>query len=94
MREPTIERRALDLLLAMHPFFDLLEVDWQLAIEDEGETIRPFIGPWLLVTLGQRSQDGGPVWARHRFAIWKATGAVHGVEEDGAVTDDPLFVVD
>jgi hypothetical protein len=88
-----MERRALDLLLRMYPFFDLLEIDWQLAIDAEGEEVRPFIGPWLLVTLGQPSVDSSPAWARHHFAIWKATGAVHGVQEDGSVTDDPLFSV-
>jgi hypothetical protein len=93
LREPTTERQALDLLLRLHPFYDLIEIDWQLALDDEGEEVRPFVGPWLLVTLGQRSDDGGPIWARHHFAIWKATGAVHGLQEDGSVTDDPLFTV-
>jgi hypothetical protein len=96
MDEPTIVRRALDELLARYPSFDLVNVDWQLAIEGEGEEIRPYIGPWFLVTLGQPSEryEGGvppPPWVRHHFAIWKTTGAVHGVQHDGSVTDDPLW---
>lgn len=85
MLEPTTERRALELLLAAYPAFDLLAVDWQLP-DDVGDG-----GPWLLVELGQRSHDGLETWARHSFAIWKATGAIHGVGHDGAVTDDPLL---
>jgi hypothetical protein len=86
----TTERQALDRLLHLMPGYDLLEIDWQLAIDGEGEVPRPFIGPWLLVTLGQRSDDGSPVWARHHYAIWKKTGAIHGVQHDGSVTDDPI----
>jgi hypothetical protein len=78
----SIERQALDLLLRSHPSFDLLDVDWQEPP-----------GPWILVTLGQRSTGGGETWARHHFAIFKRTGAVHGLQHDGSVTDDPLFVV-
>lgn len=91
--EPTLMRRTLDELLRRYPFFDLVEVDWQLAIEDDDEVARPFVGPWLLVTLGQPSMLGGPPWAKHHFAIFKTTGAVHGLQHDGSVTDDPLFTV-
>jgi hypothetical protein len=80
------ERRALDALLARYPDFDLLSVDWKIG--PGGDDLARV---WLLVELGQRSQDGADVWARHRFAIWRRTGAVHGLGLDGAVTDDPLF---
>jgi hypothetical protein len=80
--EPSLARQGLDLLLQVHPSFDLVEVDWQLADD----------GPWVLVTLGQPSEGDSPVWAKHHYAIWKFTGAVYGVQHDGAVTDDPLLV--
>jgi hypothetical protein len=83
----TTERRALDALLARYPDFDLLAVDWQTG-PDGNELHRV----WLLVELGQRAADGSDAWARHRFAVWRRTGAVHGLSLDGAVTDDPLFV--
>lgn len=85
----TTERRALDALLARYPDFDLLSVDWQ---EPDGWGSM-LSGVWLIVVLGQRSDDGSETWARHSFAIWKTTGAVHGLGHDGAVTDDPLFVI-
>lgn len=72
-------RRGLDLLLRSMPMYELVEAEWQ-----EG-------GPWLLVTLGQLSDDGNDAFARHPFAIWKHTGAVHGIEANGAVTDDPVM---
>jgi hypothetical protein len=84
----TTERRALDALLARHPDFDLLSVDWKIG--PDGDDLNRV---WLLVELGQRSIDGSDVWARHRFAIWRRTGAVHGLGLDGAVTDDPLFTL-
>jgi hypothetical protein len=80
--EPSPARRGLDWLLASLAPLDLISAEWQLD------------GPWLLVVLGQQSDDGSDVFARHPFAIFKATGAVHGYdpEHPGAVTDDPLFV--
>jgi hypothetical protein len=85
MTKPTRERLALDRLLAIYRTFDVLHVDWQLPSETGSA------GPWLLVELGQRSDNGVEAWARHRFAIWKATGATHGVGSDGAVLDPPLL---
>lgn len=76
----TTERRALDSLLAIFPWFDVLDIDWQH-------------GPWLLVTLGQRSDDDAHAWATHKYAIWKRTGAVHLVGPDGAVIDPPIIEV-
>jgi hypothetical protein len=77
----SLARIGLERLLEMYGTFDVLEVDWQ----DNG--------PWVLVTLGQPSSDGVDAHARHHFAIWKSTGAVHGIEHDGAVTDEPLLSV-
>jgi len=74
--EPSPARRGLDVLLRSLPFFDVIEIEWQAD------------GPWLLVTLGQRSEGDAEAWARHRYAIWKTTGAVHGYNADGSVTDD------
>jgi hypothetical protein len=66
-------------LLRFAPHLDLVSAEWQ---QD---------GPWLLVTLGQASDDGAERFARHHYAIWKATGAVHGVNPGGDVTDDPVM---
>jgi len=76
--DPSPCRRGLDLLLASCPHLDLIELSWQAD------------GPWLLVTLGQQSADGSDAFARHEYAIWRRTGAVHGVVA-GAVTDDPVL---
>lgn len=84
MSEPGIERRAVDRLLAAHPDFDLLEVAWGSPHEPTAPV------PWLIVVLGQRSAGGGEVWARYAFAIWKHTGAIHGLQADGSVTDEAL----
>jgi hypothetical protein len=73
-------RRALDQLLTLHRGFDLVEYEWQKE------------GPWVLVTLGQPSNGGGEVWARHPFAILKTTGSVYGMH-DGAVDDDPFLTL-
>jgi len=80
----TTERQALDRLLAAHPDWDLIRVSW-MTPED-----RMFVSPWLIVVLGQRSEDGSEAWAHHRYAIWKKTGAIHGIQDDNSVTDDPL----
>jgi hypothetical protein len=87
-------RRALDELLRRYPFFDVVSLDWQIEPAD-GRSVAHWRGPWLLVELGQPSEqiDVEPAWAIWRFAIWKRTGAVHGIEPGGAVTDDPLFTV-
>jgi len=78
--EPSAARRGLDRLLAVSPHLDVLSIEWQTD------------GPWLLVELGQPTvAPDGEVWARHRYAIWKTTGAVHGYEADGSVTDDPVM---
>lgn len=74
----SLTRRGLDELLAHFPQLELVHAHWQVD------------GPWLIVHLGQQSVDGSDRFAIHPYAIWKRTGAVHGVE-GGAVTDDPLW---
>jgi hypothetical protein len=75
---PSLARRGLDRLLETHPHLELVRAEWQES------------GPWLLVELGQASTNGGPPWAVHPYAIFKRTGAVHGMI-GGAVTDDPIL---
>jgi hypothetical protein len=68
-----------------YPHFDVVRVEWQHD------------GPWLLVDLGQPSDTIEPdgqyheAWAIHPFAIWKTTGSVYGMNEHGAVNDEPLL---
>lgn len=71
-------REGFDWLTRSMPMLDVLSVEWQ---ED---------GPWVLVTLGQPSERNPEVFARYPYAIWKHTGAVHGMNM-GAVIDPPLF---
>jgi hypothetical protein len=81
--EPSAARQGLNLLLASTaPVLDVVSVEWQPE------------GPWILVSLGQRSEtfEEHEAWALHPYAIWKQTGAVHGIGPDGAVTDDPVLV--
>ena len=94
--EPSIVRRALDELLRQYPHLDLLRVEWQIdpprGAWDKRSASR-WDGPWVLVDLGQPSEhvDVEPAWALWRFAIWRATGAVHAIGVDGAVSDDPIL---
>ena len=71
-------RQGFDALLALHRGFEVVDAEWQRH------------GPWLLVTLGQPSLTNGDTFARHPYAIFKRTGAVHGMH-DGAVSDEPLL---
>lgn len=85
---PSLARQGLDLLLFMHKHLDLVSIDWQVP-----SNVHDFGGPWLLVELGQPSDDFDeqrPAWAIWRYAIWKTTGAVHRIGHDGAVDDDPI----
>lgn len=98
----SLERQALNNLLALHPEFDVLRVDWQLGERElcnhlDCESGKPCFrsagmipGPWLMVTLGQRSDDGAEAWAERTYAIWKSTGAIHFLQHDGSVSDDAL----
>jgi len=79
-------RRGLDKLLELHPHFDVVSADAQVPTGDNEAW-----SPWLLVMLGQRSEGEREAYALYPFAIWKSTGAVHGIGNDGAVTDDPLW---
>ena len=103
---PSLVRRALDELLAMHPHMDVVSIEWQIetslpATEHERRApsrVRPLVhaGPWVLVQLGQPSEsfDEVPAWAIWRYAIWKSTGAVHAIDGEGAVSDDPILTVE
>lgn len=77
--EPSLVRLALDELLTRYPGYDLVTVVWQAE------------GPWVLISLGQPSEVG-QAWAIWRFAIWKTTGALHTMNGEGAVSDDPVWV--
>lgn len=83
--DPSRCRRGLDWLLAANPHLELLSAEWQRGDPEHGE----MHGPWLLVTLGQASADGSDAFALYPFAIWKATGAVHGMA-GGEVIDPPI----
>lgn len=67
-----------------------MRIEWQASDTDA------LGGPWVLVTLGQPSDsfDELPAWALYNYAIWKRTGAVHVLELDGAVSDDPIIELD
>lgn len=43
-------------------------------------------GPWLCVDLA--SERGAIYW----FAVWRITGCVYTVAEDGSVGDDPIII--
>jgi hypothetical protein len=88
--DPSPARRGLDLLLAAHPHLDLLAA-W-VPGRDEHQPMNPWSpSPWLMVELGQPSNGESDAYAIWPFAIWRSTGAVHGVDHDGAVSDDPLY---
>lgn len=83
--EPSLARRGLDALLALHPHLDLLSAKMP---GDKG-----YQQYWLEVELGQPSESGMQAWARWPFAIFIGTGAVYGYDPDGAVSDDPIIEV-
>lgn len=77
--EPSPARRGLDALLAAYPIHDLASAETEIPVgENRGWT------PWLVVEL---FLDG----EFKQFAIWKATGAVHTIGADGAVSDGPTI---
>jgi hypothetical protein len=90
---PSPARRGLDWLLETHPHLDLVSLDWQVE-PDDGRSVAHWRGPWLLVELGQPSEqiEIEPAWAIWRFAIFRRTGAVHPIDHDGAASDDPIYV--
>lgn len=87
--EPSPARRGLDRLLTVLPFREIEFVAGDaidLAFLDNAHRNVDYVGPpldnpWLVVQF-----VGGD-----RYAIWKATGAVHRVGPDGAVDDDPIL---
>ena len=92
---PSRVRMALDELLRRAPHFDVVSIDWQVGRADRLSTTQyePYhVGPWVLVELGQPSDafDDVPAWAVWKYAIWKATGALHVISE-GAVVDPPIW---
>lgn len=101
--EPSLVRLALDELLRRYPTFDLVSIDWNVITRPStwGELVvadSELDQPWALVMLGQPSAtfDETPAWAIWKFAIFKATGALHSVGDvhsryPGAVSDDPLW---
>jgi len=85
-------RRGLDELLKRYPFFDVLYIE-RGSTESELRTEGPLIAaPWILVSLGQPSENEIEAFARWEFAIWKNTGAVYRVV-DGAVQDPAIIEV-
>jgi hypothetical protein len=90
--EPGLVRRGIDWLLAQHPHLDVVKVDWQVDPSD-GRSVARWRGPWVLVDLGQPSEQIvlEPAWAVWKYAIWRTTGDVYVVGADGAVGDDPIL---
>lgn len=81
---PSPCRRGVDWLLALHPSFDLLD-----ATRPGRSLGQP--AAWLVIELGQPSENELEAYAVHRYAIWKNTGAVHLFNSDGSVTDDAIY---
>ena len=79
--EPSLARKGLDLLLREYPSDDVVEVDGQWEVYDETTDVVLATGPWLIVEL---KEAGG-------FGIWKETGAVFRLNEDGGAEDDPIL---
>lgn len=88
--EPSNARRGLDRLLAAMAHREIRLIDSQperpliatnVETGEEKEITRFPAGPWVLVDF-----EGGD-----SYAIWKLTGAVYRVGEDGAVDEDPML---
>jgi hypothetical protein len=91
--EPTPARRGFELLLERHPHLDVVAAWIPGRPEDPWLTPSSVVAPWLRVELGQPSEGEGvaDAYAVWSFAIWRSTGAVHTVDADGAVSDDPVL---
>jgi hypothetical protein len=80
-------RRALDELLRRFPDEDVISVDWQLSRDIYSETVTQRMwpggidGPWVRILLGNTKE----------YVIWKHTGDLYEVGDDGAVPDDPIW---
>jgi hypothetical protein len=88
----SLARRGVDALLAKYPGCTIQAFDSQaerpvlakdVATGKVSELTRLPAGPWVRVWL-----DGGG-----SFAIWKRTGNVYRVGDDGAVEDDPFIEI-
>jgi hypothetical protein len=86
--EPSLCRRGLDLLLAIHPHLDVLYAYTPHGGDELTES--PLAAPWLRIDLGQPSEGDVEAYAVWQFAIWKRTGAVYRMV-NGAVEDDPFI---
>jgi hypothetical protein len=93
--DPSPARRGFDLLVALHPHLDVVKVEWGDPDQEEVWGDDAVWTPWVLVHLGQRGEQQSSIqrerWAIWPFAIWKLTGAVHSIDTNGAVSDDPLI---
>jgi hypothetical protein len=78
----SLEADAMTKLLSMYPDCYIARIDMQ----QEGSPSR-VVGPWIEIDL--RDKD----LKRLKFAVWKTTGAVHQVGDDGAVVDPPMFIL-
>lgn len=83
----TLIRQALDELLRRCPDEDVIDIDWQLTRQIYSTSIPQRIwypemeGPWVRILLGNTKE----------YVIWKHTGALYEVGDDGAVPDDPIW---
>lgn len=83
----TLIRQSLDELLCRFPDEDVISIDWQLQMEIHSITVpqhkweTDIEGPWVRILLGNTKE----------YVIWKQTGALYEVEDDGAVPDDPIW---
>jgi hypothetical protein len=74
--------KGLEWLAEQHP-------DARVVLYDkQPETWSRIEGPWVCIDF-----VCGPTAQVSRYAIWKATGNVYLVGDDGAVEDDPIYEV-
>lgn len=71
-------RRAINILLALHPELEVESIDSQQPNRSDA-----IGGPWVLVNFVAHARP---------YAIWKATGAIFQLDPLCAVEDAPLVV--